>query len=733
MMYRSLMIAGLAATAALEGLGAMHEDPMSGGKGFAGGEFFTREGQEPTNINHTSEANINTTNINHTLRIKLGVLRLEGWGNPITTQTGVKAENATEDHPFTGYVPLPGDTDSNHSYNFDFIAEVADGCTFEALCDPTSFKNPKKVKALLPGVVTAIKKLVKRGAQAIIGNCGLFMWLHATGLIEHAVDKVMEDLGDDYIRPYAMLSSLTTLGSSLATLGVGEGQEKALARWTLPRTSRWKRWLVGKVTARKCIMPTSVTLPTRCKVVIFTSNGESCKALLKAIPQLKGLKVFFDGETEGDVLVVGLNGVVNNEKVPVIGLKGVSVKGQVGGESVNGFNAVATGQPVLYKIVQPDIMRVAKAVKKKYPTVRMAYVECTEVSAYSDTIREAMRVPVYDPIHTAYGMINAANNHNFSQLGNKDRIAQIALTLKMSVAELVEGGIVDEQLPELGASDHPLYAERQRAGAMQMQTAKLQKQSAALQASRKKLGDRHPRTLKKINNMGLLLKEMGQLEEAKQLYTEALEGKRDTLADPHDPSLLLQINNMGTLLEKMGEPEEARLLLGKVLQAARDDPRLGDRHPRTLVSINNMGQVLQAMGQLKEAKQLYEEAKQLYEEAKQLYEEALQAKRETLGDRNQSTLITIGNLADLLRATGDLVNAKAVLGNTVGIAQEVFGIDNMRTLKITAIAARLQHAQPGGAAAGKELLATTVARMAEVPGDNHQDTRKYRQALQEME
>ena len=52
---------------------------------------------------------------------------------------------------------------------------------------------------------------------------------------------------------------------------------------------------------------------------------------------------------------------------------------------------------------------------------------------------------------------------------------------------------------------------------------------------------------------------------------------------------------------------------------------------------------------------------------------------------------------------------------------------------ITAKAARLQHAQPGGAAAGKELLESTVARMAEVVGDNHQDTRKYRQALQEME
>ena len=90
-------------------------------------------------------------------------------------------------------------------------------------------------------------------------------------------------------------------------------------------------------------------------------------------------------------------------------------------------------------------------------------------------------------------------------------------------------------------------------------------------------------------------------------------------------------------------------------------------------------------------------------------------------------------MADLLRATGALVEAEAVLGNGVGVAQEVFGINHMRTLVITAVAARLQHAQPGGAAAGKELLAATVARMAEVLGDNHQDTRKYRQALQEME
>ena len=89
-------------------------------------------------------------------------------------------------------------------------------------------------------------------------------------------------------------------------------------------------------------------------------------------------------------------------------------------------------------------------------------------------------------------------------------------------------------------------------------------------------------------------------------------------------------------------------------------------------------------------------------------------------------------MVDLLRATGALVEAEAVLGNTEAVAREVLGNDHATTLKIAAIAARLQHAQPGGAAAGKELLTATVAHMAKVLGDNHPQTCKYQQVLEEM-
>jgi len=63
---------------------------------------------------------------------------------------------------------------------------------------------------------------------------------------------------------------------------------------------------------------------------------------------------------------------------------------------------------------------------------------------------------------------------------------------------------------------------------------------------------------------------------------------------------------MGGLLLAMGKLEEARPLYEEALQARKET--LGDRHPETLTSISNMGGLLKKMGKLHEARPLYEEA-----------------------------------------------------------------------------------------------------------------------------
>eukprot|EP00571_Detonula_confervacea_P014265 CAMPEP_0172300074 /NCGR_PEP_ID=MMETSP1058-20130122/2249_1 /TAXON_ID=83371 /ORGANISM="Detonula confervacea, Strain CCMP 353" /LENGTH=56 /DNA_ID=CAMNT_0013009745 /DNA_START=135 /DNA_END=301 /DNA_ORIENTATION=+ len=53
---------------------------------------------------------------------------------------------------------------------------------------------------------------------------------------------------------------------------------------------------------------------------------------------------------------------------------------------------------------------------------------------------------------------------------------------------------------------------------------------------------------------------MGELQEARPLLEEGLRGSKETLGDRH-PNTLKTINNMGLLLSGMGELQEARPLL----------------------------------------------------------------------------------------------------------------------------------------------------------------------------
>ena len=82
-----------------------------------------------------------------------------------------------------------------------------------------------------------------------------------------------------------------------------------------------------------------------------------------------------------------------------------------------------------------------------------------------------------------------------------------------------------------------------------------------------------------LNQLGLLLQDMGKLEEARPLYEEALQARRETLGDRH-PSTLTSIGNMGALLYGMGQLTEARPLFEEALQARKET--LGESHPSTL-------------------------------------------------------------------------------------------------------------------------------------------------------
>jgi hypothetical protein len=70
----------------------------------------------------------------------------------------------------------------------------------------------------------------------------------------------------------------------------------------------------------------------------------------------------------------------------------------IGAQDVPGFEAVALGEKVDVQKVTPGIVKLCKDAIAKYDNVRAFLFECTELPPYSDAVRHATGLPVYDAI-----------------------------------------------------------------------------------------------------------------------------------------------------------------------------------------------------------------------------------------------------------------------------------------------------------------------------------------------
>merc|ERR1719356_1769173 len=105
-------------------------------------------------------------------------------------------------------------------------------------------------------------------------------------------------------------------------------------------------------------------------IAVFTANGDSLKPMRSLIKDECGV----DPEEKRFIIV--------------------------GCEDVPGFEAVALGEKVDVKRVTPGIVAKAKQTLAAHPSIRAILMECTELPPYSDAVRHACGIPVYDAITT---------------------------------------------------------------------------------------------------------------------------------------------------------------------------------------------------------------------------------------------------------------------------------------------------------------------------------------------
>jgi len=85
----------------------------------------------------------------------------------------------------------------------------------------------------------------------------------------------------------------------------------------------------------------------------------------------------------------------NDQRFVIVGCQDVPIFGK----------AVADGLKVDWEAVTPHMVELAKATVKANPTLRAIIFECTELPPYSDAVRQATGLPVFDSITTSNAFI----------------------------------------------------------------------------------------------------------------------------------------------------------------------------------------------------------------------------------------------------------------------------------------------------------------------------------------
>lgn len=142
---------------------------------------------------------------------------------------------------------------------------------------------------------------------------------------------------------------------------------------------------------------------------------------MSSLAQLPGVTCAFDKSEQ--IIVLTANGKTLAPMSDLIRDEcGVETQGQrfhvVGCENVPGFEAVAVGGKVDTKKVEPGVVAVAKQALIDFPQARAFLFECTELPPYSDAVRHATGLPVFDAITNCDFFISAfQDNERFGKQG----------------------------------------------------------------------------------------------------------------------------------------------------------------------------------------------------------------------------------------------------------------------------------------------------------------------------
>ena len=256
-----------------------------------------------------------------------------------------------------------------------------------------------------------------------------------------------------------------------------------------------------------------------------------------------------------------------------------------------------------------------------------------------------------------------------------------------------------------------------------------------------------------LSSLGTLLQTEGRLDEAEQVYEEALALREKLYARDADDLLLLDLVrtriNRGTLWMRQGRLDEAENVFRQSLAIRRRI--LGEEHPDVARTLNQLASVLFQRGELEQAEEKFSEALDVWrkilipehvrfagvlnnygktlvaldrpEEAEPKFREALGIFLARYGDDHPNVAIARVNIAETIVSTNSR-EAERLARRGLAVFRERYGDDNLSRVAVAesilgsslASQRRFEEAEP--------LLVGAYCRLAEGLGVDHVDTRR---------
>jgi len=211
-------------------------------------------------------------------------------------------------------------------------------------------------------------------------------------------------------------------------------------------------------------------------------------------------------------------------------------------------------------------------------------------------------------------------------------------------------------------------------GQVEEARAMFERSAASLEAT---LGPDHEDVAHTINNLAGVLQKAGDLDAAENRYREALE-KTEAALGPNNAAVANRLNNLGNVLVARGRLREAEPVLLRSYRIV--EAQYGPRHPATASVSSNVAALMFALGKL--------------DEAIDYYERALECSLHVSGHDSPRTSAFRGNLARVLIDAGRLDDAEALLIESLK-DEPTDSASNYRTCMLGFVEARTNRVDEG--------------------------------------